>query len=257
MRRPASVFHIPYSMFLYHSTEVPQQILWHELSVSSWIRGREESEEKFYLMLARGLYHIEKDTVFQAHIQPPFMMSWSSLRLDSKLQNDQRGRRTEGLSVNMETNVTTSSPLERLHPKGVQHLDDLWLLLIQLRPCSKQRSWQLKQKFAFLNLLPCTSTVPQDFHNLESSNQIICYIIQSKRREILALIIFSKFSGGEVQHGEIYPFHKCQLQLFPFSTLTNVFLFLQGISTFGKLGNWFPVWISSHSWERTGPIISV
>lgn len=36
-----------------------------------------------------------------------------------------------------------------------------------------------------------------DFHHVESSNQIICYIIQSKKSEILALIIFSKFSGEE------------------------------------------------------------
>ena len=261
MSRPASIFHIPCSMLLYHPIKLPQQILRHELSVSSQIRGGEESEGKLCLMLARGLCHIGEDTVVQVPIQPPFkissiMTSWC-MRLDSKFQQDQSGRSTEGLSVNMETNITTSSPLEVLHPKGVQHLDDLWLLLIQLRPCSKQRSRQLKHKFAFLNLLPCTSTVQQDFHNLESSKQIICYIIQSKRSEILALIIFSKLSGGEVQSGENYTCHKCQLQHCPLSTLTNLFIFLQSRSTFGKLGNWFPVWISSLSLEKTGSIISL
>lgn len=46
------------------------------------------------------------------------------------------------------------------------------------------------KKIAFLNLLLYTSTALQDFHHLESSNQIICYIIQSRKSEILALIFF-------------------------------------------------------------------
>lgn len=173
-------------MLLYHTTKFLQQILWHELGVRSWIRAKEESEGNLCLTLTRGLYHTREDTVVQVPIQPPFMissiMSCWCLRLDSKLQQDQDGRRAKGLSVNMEINITTSSPSELLHFKGGQHLVDLWLLLIQLRPCSKQQCWQLEWKFAFLNLLPCTFMVPQDFHNLESSKYIICYISQSKRK---------------------------------------------------------------------------
>lgn len=155
----------------------------------SWgrVHGSEEGRTVRESFVSRGQEGCITEESPSSHLSryPPLWPddTWGRIPNSSKI----RVAGEHGLSVKMETNTTTSGPRELLHPKVVQHLGDLWLLLIQPRSCSKQGSWQLKQKFAFLNLLPCTSTVPQDLHNLESSKQIICYIIQSKRSEILAL----------------------------------------------------------------------
>lgn len=155
---------------------------------SGWVQGSEEGRRVGESFVSCGQEGCITEEPPSSHLSryPPLWPddAWGRIPNSSKI----RVAGEHGLSVKMETNTTTSSPRELLHPKVVQHLDDLWLLLIQPRSCSKQRRWQLKQKFAFLNLLPCTSTVPQDLHNLESSKQIICYIIQSKRSEILAPI---------------------------------------------------------------------
>lgn len=65
---------IYFPCFLYHAPPSPQQILWHELRVSSWVWG-EENEGRLCLMLARGFYHTGKAIVVQVPIHSPFRIS--------------------------------------------------------------------------------------------------------------------------------------------------------------------------------------
>lgn len=89
-----------------------------------------------------------------------------------------------------------------------------------------------KMKFAFFNLLPCTSMVPQDFHNLESSEQIICFIIQSKIVKYLHSL-YSQVEKNKRQKSTLFTNVK-----FKHFSLSNLFSFSFSYKVKIPLGIW-------------------
>lgn len=218
---------ICFPCFLHHAPLSPQKILWRKLRVSSWIIGGKERKGRLCLMLARGLHHTGWATVGQVSIQFPFkttsVMMWWCLRLCSKSQQDH----SEGDKHHYLQPPGTSASKSCLAFGWSMTAVNL------MRPCSKQQSWQLKQKFAFFNLLPCTSMVPQDFHNLESSKQFFSFVLQSKIVKYLHSLLFSP--NTQVQEDKVEKpalFTNVKLQHCSLSNLANIFIFLQSKNIF-------------------------